>query len=130
MALAARAVLTLALAACNGPHLLPDHGHLSLGVDSFGLILDDLDHRVGMEATRSGHIRVGWLGIPIRTTKVGSTSPCATGGESRRPIVKLAAFELKRREAALGSLQATPSAIERPEGLASGAVRYGSGRRR
>jgi pimeloyl-ACP methyl ester carboxylesterase len=24
------------------PHLLPDHGHLSLGVDSFGLILDDL----------------------------------------------------------------------------------------
>jgi pimeloyl-ACP methyl ester carboxylesterase len=24
------------------PHLLSDHGHLSLGVDSFGLILDDL----------------------------------------------------------------------------------------
>jgi pimeloyl-ACP methyl ester carboxylesterase len=24
------------------PHLLPDHGHLSLGVDSFGRILDDL----------------------------------------------------------------------------------------
>ena len=24
------------------PHLLPHHGHLSLGVDSFGLILDDL----------------------------------------------------------------------------------------
>jgi pimeloyl-ACP methyl ester carboxylesterase len=24
------------------PHLLPDHGHLSLGVNSFGLILDDL----------------------------------------------------------------------------------------
>ena len=24
------------------PHLLPDHGHLSLGVDSFGLLLDDL----------------------------------------------------------------------------------------
>jgi pimeloyl-ACP methyl ester carboxylesterase len=24
------------------PHLLPEHGHLSLGVDSFGLILDDL----------------------------------------------------------------------------------------
>jgi pimeloyl-ACP methyl ester carboxylesterase len=24
------------------PHLLPDHGHLSLGVDSFGPILDDL----------------------------------------------------------------------------------------
>jgi pimeloyl-ACP methyl ester carboxylesterase len=24
------------------PHLLTDHGHLSLGVDSFGLILDDL----------------------------------------------------------------------------------------
>jgi pimeloyl-ACP methyl ester carboxylesterase len=24
------------------PHILPDHGHLSLGVDSFGLILDDL----------------------------------------------------------------------------------------
>jgi hypothetical protein len=24
------------------PHLLPDHGHLSLGIDSFGLILDDL----------------------------------------------------------------------------------------
>jgi pimeloyl-ACP methyl ester carboxylesterase len=23
-------------------HLLPDHGHLSLGVDSFGLLLDDL----------------------------------------------------------------------------------------
>jgi pimeloyl-ACP methyl ester carboxylesterase len=24
------------------PHLLADHGHLSLGVDSFGLILEDL----------------------------------------------------------------------------------------
>jgi transposase len=24
------------------PHLLPDHGHLSLGVNSFGLLLDDL----------------------------------------------------------------------------------------
>jgi hypothetical protein len=24
------------------PHLLPGHGHLSLGVDSFGLILDDM----------------------------------------------------------------------------------------
>jgi pimeloyl-ACP methyl ester carboxylesterase len=24
------------------PHLLPDHGHISLGIDSFGLILDDL----------------------------------------------------------------------------------------
>jgi pimeloyl-ACP methyl ester carboxylesterase len=24
------------------PHLLPDHGHLSLGLDSFGAILDDL----------------------------------------------------------------------------------------
>ena len=24
------------------PHLLPDHGHLSLGVESFGLLLDDL----------------------------------------------------------------------------------------
>jgi pimeloyl-ACP methyl ester carboxylesterase len=24
------------------PHLLPDHGHLSLGIDSFGLLLDDL----------------------------------------------------------------------------------------
>jgi pimeloyl-ACP methyl ester carboxylesterase len=24
------------------PHLLPDHGHLSLGVDSFGLLLVDL----------------------------------------------------------------------------------------
>lgn len=24
------------------PRLLPDHGHLSLGVDSFGLLLDDL----------------------------------------------------------------------------------------
>jgi pimeloyl-ACP methyl ester carboxylesterase len=24
------------------PHLLPDHGHLSVGVDSFGLMLDDL----------------------------------------------------------------------------------------
>jgi pimeloyl-ACP methyl ester carboxylesterase len=24
------------------PHLLPDHGHISLGVDSFGLLLDDL----------------------------------------------------------------------------------------
>jgi pimeloyl-ACP methyl ester carboxylesterase len=24
------------------PHLLPDHGHLSLGVASFGPILDDL----------------------------------------------------------------------------------------
>ena len=38
-------------------HLLPDEGHLSLGVDSFGLILDDLLATVRPEPTPSGPSR-------------------------------------------------------------------------